>query len=151
MTDEPTRPLDDETLLAAVGDMLAETEPLRSDLVDVVSTEAFAMRSIDALMAELVHDTAASAGGTRAEESFRTISFAAHGVDIEVRFGSDGRTVHGWIDPPDARCTMDDAVEGRPLTLDEFGRFTAATGSGRLRFVITLPDGRSIATPWIFR
>jgi len=151
MTNEPTRRLDDDALLAAVGDMLDATEPLRDELVELVSTEAFAMRNIDALMADLVHDSAAASSGTRADDSFRTMSFAADDVDIEVQFSGDGATVHGRVDPPTAQCTMDDSSGEHRLTLDEYGRFTATTESGRLRFVVTLVDGRQIATPWIFR
>ncbi len=150
MTDDSANELADDILLAAVGDMLDSTEPLRHELVDSASADAFAMRSIDAELADLVHDSASAASGTRAQESFRTISFNADGVEIEIQF-SDDEIVFGRIDPPDVSCTIEGEGDAQELNLDEFGRFTTTTRTGRLRIVVTLGSERRIATPWIFR
>jgi hypothetical protein len=133
-----------------------EADPVPELVLDA-GRAAFATRTIDAELAELVADSAYGDSGlvTRAVVSdVRMLSFECGQVTVELDVETDPSTrslrLHGI-----AVGALGDVVlvraSGRQLVaLDHDGRFDAGTiGAGPLRLELTTPDGRRVTTSWV--
>jgi hypothetical protein len=143
--------LDDERLLAALGEVLAADEPLAADTAALVEREAFAFRSVDAELAELLYDTAVEeVAGVRGGGP-RSLSFAIAGHELDVELQPDD-TIVGRVSPPDVDVSVESPSGTLDVQLDRLGRFIAAVPGTRLRFLLSAAaSARRIVTPWIFR
>jgi hypothetical protein len=112
---------------------------------------AYAMRTIDAELAELTFDSLTEAGMVRAADPARLLTFTASAIDIEVEIiwidaapGIVGRLIPARSASIDVRC-LDRTIS---VTADALGRFTAgplAPGPFSLRCRLE-PD---IVTEWV--
>jgi hypothetical protein len=141
--------LDDDRLLAALGEVLDADEPLDAATAAVIEHEAFAFRRVDTELAELLYDTAVEAevgvrgGGPRA------LSFAVAGGELDVELQPDD-TIVGRVSPPDVGITVEGPAGTVDLQPDHLGRFVVTVPGSRLRFLLS-PSAQRLVTPWIFR
>ena len=143
--------LDDERLLAALGEVLAADEPLPMGTAALVEQDAFAFRRVDAELAELLYDTAVEEEAGVRGGGPRSLSFAVAGHELDVEL-QPGDTIVGRVSPPDVEVRVEGSAATVALPLDRLGRFIAAVPGSRLRFLLsTAASARRIVTPWIFR
>jgi len=149
---QPGNPSDDE-LLAELRDIAAETDPVPEPLLDAARM-AFELRDLDALVAELVHDSALDAPAItmRGGGDERMLSFVVRDVAVECQItarGSQrdllGQLVGGRAEEMDVQLTG--AVTTVPINAG--GRFSVRglpAGPFRLRWRLT--DGTGVVTSW---
>ena len=142
---------DDDVLMRLLGETLEETEPLSDDLVATVTDAAFQLRRLDAVLADMIFDSAVTAGGTRGDDTSRNVVFSKHGVEVELEIEADGETVHGLVDPSATTCELETATGITAIDVDPAGRFDVRIDPRRFRLILTPPTGSRIATPWVFR
>jgi hypothetical protein len=142
---------DDDVLLGLLGEALDTAEPLSDELVATVSDAAFELRRVDAVLADMVFDSALTAGATRSDDSSRNLVFSKHGVEVELEIEADGHTVHGLVQPTDTACEVETPAGVLPVDVDDAGRFDLRVEARRFRLVMGPSTGQRIATPWIFR
>ncbi len=155
-TDDPREDPDlltpaDDDLLDVLGHALRVSDPVPGNVLDGARA-AFAWRTIDTELAELVFDSSQESPD-RAEAAKRQITFRAPGVEIEVTVVENGtRRLVGQLVPP-AMLTVELAGddEVRSAESDQFGRFTFdAVEPGPVRLVVLGADGTPIVqTEWI--
>ena len=156
-TDDPREDPDlltpaDDDLLDVLGHALRVADPVPGNVLDGARA-AFAWRTIDTELAELVFDSSQESSDVRAEAAKRQITFRAPGVEIEVTVVENGtRRLVGQLVPP-AMLTVELAGddEVRSAESDQFGRFTFdAVEPGPVRLVVLGADGTPIVqTEWI--
>lgn len=141
-------------------------EELAADLAAAILTEqavperfvaagkaAFAWRTVDAELAQLVADSAGqdALAGTRADHAeVRTVTFAAGDVTIDVEIAPDA--LLGQVVP--AREGELEVVERdgatRTTAVDDVGWFTLRPGpAGTFRLRFRSPGRRDVLTAWI--
>jgi len=134
----------------------SEADPVPEAVLDA-ATAAFALRTLDAELAELVADSLVddAAVVTRAVVSdVRMLSFACGDVSVEVDVETDpssgslrlqGIAIGAAGDVVIVRATTRSSV---PLA--DGGRFDAGSVEpGPLRLELTTPDGHRVTTAWI--
>lgn len=137
--------------------IIAQVEPVPPGLLSA-AVGAFAWRTIDADLAELVFDSTAGhdeAALVRGAAQARMLSFRASAltIDVEVTGAGESRTLVGQLAPPQ-RASVDIQHAGRVDTVqaDELGRFTAGplqAGPLRLRCrPATEPAPPLVVTDW---
>lgn len=146
--------LSDDQLMAALAEAVAEggTDRRRS-----AAQAAFTWRTVDAELAELLHDSALDAGAAvrSGEEGPRALAFGRDGLTLEVEV--DGDDVLGEViaeatadGPASVTLQRPDAVDV-VVTADAAGFFRfSAVGPGPLRFVV-YRSSQTLTTPWITR
>ncbi len=145
--------MDDEQLVAELGAAVAE-EAAVSDRRRAAARAAFTWRSVDAELAELLHDSALDAGAAvrSGGDAPRTLTFARGAVTLEIEI--DGGTLLGEVLDDDAGAGPATVVLQRP---DADDRSTEADASGFFRFEGVEPGpvrfvlsrgGWSITTAW---
>lgn len=147
----------DDELMAELAAAVAE-EAAVSDRRRAAARAAFTWRTIDAELAELLHDSALDAGaavrsGSGAAEGPRMLSFRRAAVTLEVEV--DGTTVLGEvIDEHDGDAAPATVTLQRPDADDRVAEADASgffrfedVGSGSVRFVVARA-GWSLTTPW---
>ncbi len=153
-----TGPLDDDELMALLGEAVAE-EAAVSDRRRTAAKAAFTWRSVDAELAELLHDSALDAGAAVRSASggeARTLSFGHSGLTLEVEI--DGETLLGQVIGTGSAAS---AVEPASVLLerpeaDALSAEADAAGffrlegvrPGTVRFVVE-QGGWSLTTPWV--
>ena len=118
---------------------------------------AFAMRTIDAELAELVADSAYDDSGlvTRAVVSdVRMLSFECGDVTVELDAETDPTTrsirLQGIAVGAVGEVVVVRATERHAFPLGPDGRFDAGTAvAGPLRLELTTADGRRVTTSWV--
>jgi hypothetical protein len=152
-----TGPLDDDELMALLGEAVAE-EAAVSDRRRTAARAAFTWRSVDAELAELLHDSALDAGAavrSGASEP-RTLSFGHSGLTLEVEV--DGETLLGQVigtgsaasvtEPATVMLERPDA-QALSAEADAAGFFRLeGVRTGTVRFVVE-QGGWSLTTPWV--
>jgi|SRR5215207_6026305 len=141
----------DTELLDRLSEVLEIIEPVPSHLKEVAYS-AQLMANVDAELAELIFDslTAPRPAMRQGDENqARVLSFSNADVTLDAALASDGSTIIGEIQPPIARELLFEARGEEPvtLTIDEFGRFHAASGAAAFR--LRVPG--YLVTPWIDR
>jgi hypothetical protein len=149
---QPGNPSDDE-LLAELRDIAAETDPVPEPLLDAARM-AFELRDVDAMLAELVHDSAvdAPAMAIRGGGTERILSFAVRALAVECQItarGSHrdllGQLVGGRTEQMDVQVTG--AVSTVPV--NDAGRFSVrGLPAGPFRLRCRLADGTGLVTSW---
>jgi hypothetical protein len=124
--DEP----DDARLEEELRELAARLEPVPDRLVQA-ALDAYAWRTVDAELAELVFDSLADrdeAALVRGQQQERLLSFRASGLTIEVEVtvaGPTRRLIGQLVPPQRAEVEIRHQDEVVTLATDEFGRFIA--------------------------
>lgn len=146
--------MDDDDLLAVLGDALRAREPV-GDQVLAAARGAFAFRELDAELAALLDDSAtadALAGFRSATSDIRHLTFGTETLTVDVDL--DGGDLVGQVTPARpgvATVVTPGGAVGAPI--DEDGLFTvAAPGRGPLRLHLALEgDPSPVVTAWFGR
>ena len=143
----------DDQLLALLGEAVAE-EAAVSDRRRAAARAAFTWRSVDAELAELLHDSALDAGAAvrsaAASPEPRTLSFGHSGLTLEVEVDDDALLgqVIGGAEPATVVLERPD-TDPVSVVADPSGFFRIAdVGTGAVRFVVQ-QAGWSLTTPWV--
>lgn len=144
---------DDDTLLAALGDVLRADPP--AEVIEAAK-DLFTWRTVDAELAELTYDSLldAAPAAVRAIDQPRILTFEADGlaIDVEVDAGPTGRRLVGQLVPAQVveleLLGQDSAVSA---VSDALGRFVVALPGARSRLGlrIRLADGRTVGSNWL--
>lgn len=153
-----TDPLDDDELMALLGEAVAE-EAAVSDRRRTAARAAFTWRSVDAELAELLHDSALDAGAavrSTGGAAPRTLSFGHSGLTLEVEV--DGETLLGQVigtgsaaaaDGPASVLLERPEADAMSAEADAAGFFRMeGVRAGTVRFVVE-QGGWSLTTPWV--
>jgi hypothetical protein len=143
--------MSDDELLAMLGEAVAE-EAAVSDRRRAAARAAFTWRSVDAELAELLHDSALDAGAavrSSAAPEPRTLSFGHSGVTLEVEV-DDGALLGQVIGAAPATVVLErPAADPVSVVADAGGFFRIPdVGTGAVRFVVH-QAGWSLTTPWV--
>jgi hypothetical protein len=149
---QPGDPSDDE-LLAQLRDIAAETDPVPALLLDAARS-AFELRDLDAMLAELVHDSAvdAPAMAIRGGGAERILSFVVRALAVECQITARGshRDLLGQL--VGGRAEEIDVQVGGAVTtvpVNDGGRFSARNlPAGPFRLRCRLADGTGLVTSW---
>ncbi len=148
-----------DLLLEELRSVVDRVDPTPEPVL-AAAKEAFAWRTIDAELAELTADSLATAGGVRATDGARLLTFHATGVDVdvevEVEVADTGQTrrLTGQLVPPGgATVTVRWGDGSVDVEADDLGRFTAAgIPAGTVSLVVVRQGGeqpRRVATSWV--
>ena len=142
----------DELLMAELGSAIEQHDPVPSTAIEAARA-AFAWRTFDAEVAELLFDSARddALAGVRGAGSDRVLSF--EGDQLAVELGVTGlgqqRTLTGQIDPPARMSVEVRSLEGSTmLETDGLGRFSFGIATGPLSLRVLRGDGPPLETPW---
>jgi hypothetical protein len=142
--------LSDDELLALLGEAVAESDGV-ADRHREAARAAFTWRTVDAELAELLHDSALDPGlAVRSGgDDVRTLAFASGPITLEIEI--DGDEVMGQIIGGQAlRITVQRPdTEDRDIATDQAGFFRIdAVGRGPLRLVVPVGD-LTLVSPWV--
>ncbi|TNM38592.1 hypothetical protein FHP29_15280 [Nocardioides albidus] len=151
--------MNDDELMALLGEAVAD-ETAVSERRRTAARAAFTWRSVDAELAELLHDSALEAGaavrsGPGGAEP-RTLSFGHSGLTLEIEV--DGEVLLGQVigtgeaasasEPASVLLERPDA-DAQSAETDAGGFFRLeGVRSGTVRFVVE-QGGWSLTTPWV--
>jgi hypothetical protein len=152
--DEP----DDVRLEEELRELAARLEPVPDGLLQA-AVDAYAWRTVDAELAELVFDSLADqdeAALVRGPQEERLLSFRSSGLTIEVEVtaaGSSRRLIGQLVPPQRAEVEIRHQDEVMTLATDEFGCFIADSvpaGPVSLRCgPVAGKDGSPVVTDWV--
>jgi hypothetical protein len=145
------RGLDDDRLLALLGEVLDETDPVPDDAATTARSADLA--GTDAELAELVFDSllddrdVTMRSGPGAGSEVRSLTFTAGDRTIEIDL--TGGELVGRVSPADRPAV--EILQGPPappvpVEVDDLGRFRATVGPGPLRLRVG-----TATTPWVTR
>lgn len=148
---------EDEALLSKLGELARQADPV-PDLVYELGHAAFALRRLDAELAELVADTALDplAGVRSSDVATRLLTFEAGELVVEVEVSGAGadRVVLGQVVPaPPGRGTVrlehrDGSSAG--ASLDGLGGFRFdAVPAGLVRLHVEAHGVAPVTTSWV--
>ncbi len=138
-------------LLRALGEALRTPDPTPPEVLDAARA-VYTWRTVDAELAELVHDSRVETpalAGLRAEQTeLRTLSFAAPGLTVEL--GVSPTALLGLLVPPGpAEVTL--RLDGEATSIvpvDEDGCFRIAPPpAGLFSLTCEVADGSRVVTP----
>ena len=141
--------------LALLGDLRAaieHAEPIPPDAI-ALAKAAFDWRSLDAELAQLVHDSAVDDAAllVRGDDDHRVLSFATPNVRIDVEYAD--RQLVGLVTPAESAIVDVFRGDDSPVataTTDEFGAFVIPdVDAGRCSLRCRAADGAwSVRTEW---
>lgn len=140
--------LTDDQLLAELREAVAEADQV-TDRQREAARAAFTWRTVDAELAELLHDSALDSAAVRGDDSARTLSFASGGLTLEVEI--DGDTVMGQVVGAAAESVLmqRSIADDQPLDVDPSGFFRLdGVAPGPVRFVVQAGDW-TLTSPWV--
>ncbi|GAB3251638.1 hypothetical protein [Nocardioides dilutus] len=138
----------DDQLLAELREAVAEAD-LVTDRQREAARAAFTWRTVDAELAELLHDSALESAAVRGDDSARTLSFASGPITLEVEV--DGDTVRGQVVGATAQSVLMQRTiaDDEPLDVDPSGFFRLDdVAPGPVRFVVQAGDW-TLTSPWV--
>jgi hypothetical protein len=143
--------LDDDRLLALVGEVLDRIDPVPADAT--ATAVAADLGGVDAELAELVFDSLLDERAVAVRDApgtdVRSLTFTAGARTIEIDV-SDADVV-GRVTPVGAGTVELEQPRGRrTIPVDDRGRFRAPLAPGPLRLRFGIADA-AVATPWITR
>lgn len=154
-TDGPEMSPADEALLAELGRVVAQVDP-PPELVLELGRAAFAMRSLDTELAQLIRDSELEALAVRGTTTGpRLLSFEADGVSVELQVAEHGRSVDvmGQVSgaDPGALAVRLEGPDGEvAVDVDELGMFRATDlPAGLLRVHVLVEGERRVTTAWV--
>jgi hypothetical protein len=146
--------MSDESLLAMVREAAEEADPVPT-IVFEAARAAFALRRLDAELAELVRDSADERAGliaVRGDGDVRLISFETGPVAVELQVTQRGpvRDLVAQISGTDvARAEVETPGRQVGMTLTD-GVVTAdSIPAGLLRLHVQTADGHALVTSWV--
>ncbi|GIE53677.1 hypothetical protein Ani05nite_72110 [Amorphoplanes nipponensis] len=141
---------ENDNLLRALDEAVRTPDPTPPAVLEAARA-VYTWRTVDAELAELVHDSraeTAALAGLRAEEAeLRTLSFAAPGLTVEL--GVSPSALLGLLVPPGpAEVTLRlDGGQTSTVPVDEDGCFRIAPPPvGLFSVACELPGGRQVVT-----
>ena len=142
----------DDQLMAELKLALDQQDPAPATLLDH-GRAAFAWRSFDADLAELLFDSARDdeLAGVRGAGSDRLLSFEGGAIAVELGVTGLGerRTLTGQIDPPARTSVEVRSLEGSTmLETDGLGRFSLGIATGPLSLRVLRGEDPPLETPW---
>jgi hypothetical protein len=148
-----SEPLSDDELMARLSEIASIADPVPEALLSAARA-AFALRDLDARVAELIRDSAIDASATAVRgPGPRMLSFESGEVAIECEITPDAATRDIFGQLVGGRApTVDAQVPGRQpvtVTVDADGCFSVRglpPGPARLR--AHLADGTTLVTSW---
>jgi hypothetical protein len=149
-----SRPWDDDELLARLAEAQQVAESVPREFIEA-GKAAYAWRTIDAELAELVYDSAMEeaqlAGQVRAEQAqLRALTFTTSALTIEIEVTTDA--LLGQLVPPEAGEVevINPAGEARTQPIDDVGCFTIRpVPVGSFRLHCRTASGTFVATNWL--
>jgi hypothetical protein len=138
----------DDELLAELREAVAEADEV-TDLQREAARAAFTWRTVDAELAELLHDSALESAAVRGDDTARTLSFASGPLTLEVEI--DGETVMGQVVGAAAESVLlqRSTAADQPLDVDPSGFFRFdGVSVGPVRFVVQAGDW-TLTSPWV--
>jgi hypothetical protein len=147
---------DDEELLERLRAICIEVDPVPEPVYEAARA-AFALRRLDAELADLVRDSldeAVEAVAVRATglAEIRMLSFAVGDliIDLQVTDRAEGRHLVLQVTGVELRAArMETATEIRELDTEDGVLIADRVTPGRVRFALTGVDGRQYVTTWI--
>lgn len=147
MTDRWT----DDQLVEDLARGLEQVDPVPTEVTEFAKA-AFAWRTLDAELAELVYDSSQEElAGVRSDTTARQLTFRAPGVEIEVvMMSDDARRLIGQLVPPQ-QATVELRYKDRVQSVesDHLGRFTfhdLPVGPISIRCIT---EGSVVQTDWM--
>jgi hypothetical protein len=147
---EPTN----DALLTLLGRIAQDADPTPAEVYRSASA-AFALRNLDAELAELVDDSAAQVdvlAGVRGGHETRLLYFRAGELGFELQVTPDGRLrrvlgqlVGGWA----AQAHVQSGDREQTVTIDELGRFDFEVPCGPCRLNLLRPGRPPVTTNWL--
>lgn len=142
----------DQEIQNLLAEALQSADPV-PDHVLTAAKEAFAWRTIDTELAELVYDSSLEGlVGIRSSETARQVTFRAPGVEIEVMVMAEGtRRIVGQLVPPQ-KATVEIHIENvvRETGTDGLGRFSFSdVPTGPVQIAVNGSEGARIVTEWV--
>lgn len=134
--------------------LAARLDPVPRDVL-AGAKEAFAWRSVDAELAELVYDSAldeAALAGVRSGGGARQLTFEGPGLTVEVEVALAGRLVGQLVPPRPGRVEVRHPQRTFAVEADALGRFAADVPSGPVSFSCRLAEPfstGSVETDWV--
>ena len=138
----------DDQLLAELREAVAEADQV-TDRQREAARAAFTWRTVDAELAELLHDSALESAAVRGDDSARTLSFASGPLTLEVEI--DGDTIMGQVVGAAAESVLmqRSIADDQPLDVDPSGFFRLdGVAPGPVRFVVQAGDW-TLTSPWV--
>jgi hypothetical protein len=146
--DDPFAGLTEDQLLAELREALAEAEQV-TDRQREAARAAFTWRTVDAELAELLHDSALESAAVRGDEPVRTLSFASGSVSLEVEIDGDAVTGQVVGAVADSVLMQRSIADDDPLPVDSSGFFRVeGVAPGPVRFVVRAGDW-TLTSPWV--
>jgi hypothetical protein len=134
--------------------LAGEADPVPSLVLDAARA-AFTLRTLDAELAELVHDSAVDADLVLVrgpDDDVRMLSFE-HGsvaIDLQVSQTPAGPELLGLVTGAVGDVEVEQGGTRRSVPLDEAGRFVVRDlVAGPLRLHLRAEDGTAVATSWV--
>ena len=142
----------DELLLAELRAAVEQHDPVPAVAIEAARA-AFAWRTFDAEVAELLFDSARDdeLAGVRGAGSDRLLSFEGEALAVELGVTGLGqqRTLTGQIDPPARTSVEVRSLQGSTmLETDGLGRFSFGIATGPVSLRVLRGDGPPLETPW---
>jgi len=146
--DDDIDAMTDDELLAELRAAVAEAEQV-TDRQREAARAAFTWRTVDAELAELLHDSALESAAVRGDDAARTLTFASGPLTLEVEI--DGDTVMGQVVGAAAETVLmqRSIADDFPLPVDPSGFFRIkGVAPGPVRFVVQAGDW-TLTSPWV--
>jgi hypothetical protein len=139
----------EEQLMTQLRAVAAEADRVPPD-VFAAARAAYALRTLDDELAELVADSLESAAGVRGELAARLLSFEAPSVSVEIEVSAVAgrRRIVGQVTGVSGEVTIESATASVRVPVDDLGRFVADVAAGLVRLRCTAVDGSRVATSW---
>jgi hypothetical protein len=145
---------EDEALLARLRLVAVQVDPV-PELVEESARAAFAMRRIDAELAELVADSAtdpAAVAMRGTTDEIRMITFSAESVSFEIQVTPSGGqlSILGLVSGATGPIEVETPTGHVTEVLDDLGRFwVSELDAGPVRFRVTPESGHAVTTTWV--
>lgn len=147
---------DDEALLERLRAIVTDVDPVPELVLDTARS-AFALRSLDAELAELVRDSYDNPVGAYAVRApglteIRMLSFEVGPLSVELQITNRGGALHlvaHVVGVELAAAWLETDTSVRELETDDGLLMVEGLESGRIRFRLSTVDGRSYHTSWV--
>ena len=143
----------DDDLEIRLSRALDASDPIPEHVLEAARA-AIGWRTIDAELAELLHEDSKELAGVRGGDAGpRHLTFTAGDVELELMLAGDRDTrIDGQLVPPAAATVLLQATDGtrEEIRTDDLGRFAfVAVAARRIRVAVRPDAGVALVTPWL--